>query len=311
MTLPPRALVGLLALVMVLLMALLGAQVKVDYIREVLRRPRALVVGLAGQLLLLPLLAAALFVAFRASPEIQQGAFIIAAVPGGAASNMVTYWGRGRLSLSVVLTACSTLAGVVTIPLWVNVGMRLGGGGTVHDLSILPILVRSFVLLAVPLGIGMAVGAWKPALAAGMKRFTRRVVIVMMIAVIAVYISIRWPFIVAEFSPAVVFAAVLFDVMATLGGWGVARGFGLDGRDSFTIGIEVGIQNILIALLVVELLERPDLLPFVGYYTLVKMPMIVLWVLVLGQPEAAARSELLAATDHLGGTRPPCARGSW
>lgn len=50
MTLPPRALVGLLALVMVLLMALLGAQVKVEYIREVLRRPRALVVGLAGQL---------------------------------------------------------------------------------------------------------------------------------------------------------------------------------------------------------------------------------------------------------------------
>lgn len=298
MSLPPRALVGLLTLVLVLLLALLGAQVKVEYVREVLRRPRALVVGLAGQLLLLPLLAAALYAAFPTSPEIQVGAFIIAAVPGGAASNMVTYWGRGRLSLSVVLTACSTLAGVVTIPLWVNVGLRLAGGGAVHDLSVVPMLVRGFVSLVAPLGIGMAVGAWKPALAVRMKRFTRRVVIVMMIAVIATYIAIRWPFIVAEFSPAVVVAAVLFDVIATLGGWGVARGFGLDGRDSFTIGIEVGIQNVIIALLILEVLGRPDLLPFVGYYALVKMPLMIFWVLVLGQPEAAAGSELLATTDH-------------
>ncbi|MEJ2203360.1 MAG: hypothetical protein P8170_04570 [Gemmatimonadota bacterium] len=296
MTLPPRWLVGLLTLVLVTLMALLGAQVKLEYVREVLRRPRALIVGLAGQLLLLPLLAAALFVAFRTFPEIPQGAFIIAAVPGGAASNMVTYWGRGRLSLSVVLTACSTLAGVVTIPLWVNVGLRLGGGGMVHELSVLPMLVRSFVLLVVPLGIGMAVGAWKPALAERMKRFTRRVVIVMMIAVIVAYIAIRWPFIVAEFSLAVVFAAVLFDVIATLGGWGAARGFGLDGRDAFTIGIEVGIQNVVIALLIIEVLGRPDLLPFVGYYALVKMPLMIFWVLVLGQPEAVPRSRLAGST---------------
>ena len=187
----------------------------------------------------------------------------------------------------MVLTACSTLAGVVTIPLWVNVGLRLVGGGAVQELSVLPMLVRSFVLLVVPLGIGMAVGAWKPALAERMKRFTRRVVIIMMIAVMTLYLAIRWRAIVAEYSPAVVEAAFLFDVMATLGGWGLARGLGLDARDSFTIGIEVGIQNIVVALLIVELFERPDLLPFVGYYALVKMPLMVFWVLLLGQPDAA------------------------
>ena len=300
LALPPRALVGLLTLVHVLLMALLGAQVKVEYIREVLRRPRALGVGLAGQFLLLPLLAAAMFVVFRGSPEIQAGVFIMAAVPGGAGSNMVTFWGRGRLSLSVVLTACSTLAGVVTIPLWVNVGLRLAGGGTAHELAVVPLLVRSFMLLVVPLGVGMAVGAWKPALAERMKRFTRRLVIVVMVVVITTYVVIRLPFIVAEFSPAVVVAAVLFDVFGTLGGWGVARGLGLDRRDSFTIGIEVGIQNVVIALLILELLSRPDLLPFVGYYALVKMPLMIVWVMVLGQPEAVRGPGLEPATDpHL------------
>lgn len=297
MSLPPRALVGLLALVLVLLMALLGAQVKLEYLRDVLARPRALIVGLAGQLLLLPLIAAVLFVAFRESPSVAGGVFIIAAVPGGAASNMVTYWGRGRLSLSVVLTACSTLAGVVTIPLWVNVGLRLAGGGAAPELPVAPMLVRSFMLLVVPLGLGMAVGTWKPALAERMKRFTRRVVIAMMIVVIGVYIAIRWPFILAEFSSAVVAATVLFDVIATLGGWGVARSLGFDGRDSFTIGIEVGIQNIVIALLIVELLGRADLLPFVGYYALVNMPLAVFWVAVLGQPEAVRRPGLAAAAD--------------
>ena len=95
MSLPPRALVGLLTLVMVLLMALLGAQVKLEYLREVLRRPRALVVGLAGQFLLLPLLAAARSSRSGHHQSIQGGAFIVAAVPGGAASNMVTYWVEG------------------------------------------------------------------------------------------------------------------------------------------------------------------------------------------------------------------------
>ncbi len=286
MSLPPRALVGLLTLVVVLVMALLGAQVKLEYLREVLERPRALVVGLAGQFLLLPLLAAATLVAFRGSPGIQGGAFIVAAVPGGAASNMVTYWGRGRLSLSVVLTACSTLAGVLTIPLWVNVGLRLVGGGAVQELSVVPMVVRSFVLLVVPLGLGIAVGAWKPGLADRLKRHTRPVVVTLMMAVMTLYLAVRWRAIVAEYSPAVVEAAFLFDVMATLGGWGLARGLGLDARDSFTIGIEVGIQNIVVALLIVELIGRADLLPFVGYYALVMLPLMVFWVLLLGHREA-------------------------
>lgn len=273
----------LLTMVPIIATLLLGAQLKLRFVHELVRRPRALIVGLMGQFLFLPLLAAVFLYTYPAPAHLQGGWFILAAVPGGAISNMVTFLGRGRLSLSVVLTACSTLAGIVTIPVWVNVGMTLAGGEVARELPIASMVLGSFLVLVVPLALGIATAIWKPVLAERLREPTRRAMVVLLVVGLGAYLAQRWQFIVADFSLVMLAGAALFHTLAVLAAWSGARVVGLDGRDSFTLGIEVGIQNVVVGLLVVELLDRSELVPLIGYYALVMMVLLFLWVALLGR----------------------------
>jgi BASS family bile acid:Na+ symporter len=275
---------GLLSVVIASMTLLLGVQLQVAHLRAVLTRPRGLLIGLAGQFLFLPLLAILLFYAYPAPPSLKAGWFIIAAVPGGAMSNTVTFVGRGTLSLSMVLTGCSTLAGIVTIPLWTSLGLRLAGGeGSTTGLPVAAVLLGSFAFLIVPLTVGIAVAAWRPSLAGRLHGPTRRVMLAMVLFSMAAYVSQRWEFIVRDFDIGVVFGAAVFNIVAVLGGWNLAGVFGLDMRDRFTIGIEVGFQNLVVAMLVAELLGRSDLLPFIGSHGLTMLVLLVPLLAVLAR----------------------------
>lgn len=272
----------IVAMVPVLASLLLGTQLRIEYLREVVRRPRALMVGLAGQYLLLPLLAFLFFYLYPAPMHVRWAWFILAAAPGGAVSNMVTFLGRGRLSLSVVLTACSTLSGFVIIPLWVNVGYWLVGDPTATALPIVRTILGSFLVLAVPLGVGISAVIWRPALAEGLRRPTRAAMFVLLIIGVGAYTLQRWEFIAIDFDLSTMVGAALFHVTAVGLAWGLARSAGLHRRDRFTVAIEAGVQNVVIAVLVTELLGRGDLVPFVGYYALTTFAMLVAWVGFLG-----------------------------
>ena len=205
-------------------------------------------------------------------------------------SNMVTFLGRGRLSLSVLLTACSTLAGVVTIPLWVNIGMKWTGGGTPRPLSTTSMVVGTFLILILPLAIGFALSVWNPGLAERLRKPTRAAMVFLLLLGLGAYLALRWNFIVTDFNPVLFVGAALFHSVAVLGSWSVARALRLDRRDSFTVGIEVGVQNVVIALLIVELLNRSDLVPFVGYYALLMTGMLFLWLVLLARPSDSAQA---------------------
>jgi BASS family bile acid:Na+ symporter len=264
-----------------------------------MRRPRALCVGLAGQLLLLPVLALLFSYAYPAPAPIGVGWWVLAAVPGGAFSNTFTFIGRGRLPLSVVLTACSTLTGVVTIPTWVSVAARLDGGGTARSLPISGMVVGSFVILVVPLAIGIAIGTLRPALAVRLETPTRRMLVAFILIGATLWTAQRWDRIAPDFSAPVLVGAASFHVVAYLAAWCIARGFGLGRPDAFTIGIEVGVQNVVVALLILELLGRPDLLALIGYYLLATVALAFLWVGLFGsapEPTGAAAT----ATDPTG-----------
>jgi hypothetical protein len=105
----------------------------------------------------------------------------------------------------------------------------------------------------------------------------------------AAYVAQRWHAIAASFSLTVLAGAGLFHASAVLLAWGAARRLGLGREDSFTLGIEVGVQNFVIGLLVAELLGRRELVPLIGCYMLVTVVLVLPWVRLLG-PAAAAES---------------------
>jgi bile acid:Na+ symporter, BASS family len=279
---PTSSLLALLAAIPFVATLLLGVQVRVQYLREVVGRPRALCVGLAGQLALLPVLALLFYYAYPGQTSVGIGWWVLAAVPGGIFSNTFTFIGRGQLPLSVVMTACSTLAGVVTIPTWVSVATRLAGDGMVRSLPVSRMVGGSFVILVVPLAIGIAIGGLRPALAARLETPTRRLLVAFIAIGAVVWTAQRWDQIVPAFSVSVLVGAASFHALAFLSAWRVARAFGLGRPEAFTIGIEVGVQNAVVALLILELLGRSDLVVLVGNYMLATVLMGFLWVRAFG-----------------------------
>jgi predicted Na+-dependent transporter len=116
----------------------------------------------------------------------------------------------------------------------------------------------------------------------------------------AAYLAQRWNAIAASFSVSTLVGAGLFHVSAVLLTWGTARWLDLDRGDSFTLGIEVGLQNLVLALLVAELLGRRELVPLIGYYMLVTVVLVPPWVRLLGRPVATSRPRRAVATGRQG-----------
>ena len=156
----PPELLKQLALPLALFTVLFGmglSLVPADF-RRVLLSPKAKIVGLTCQLVLLPLVAFALALVFRLPGELAVGLMVLAACPGGATSNVITHLAKGDTALSVTLTAISSMVCVFTIPWIVAFSMDwfLGSGAAVQ-LPFWKTLGQLTIVTIVPIICGMAV----------------------------------------------------------------------------------------------------------------------------------------------------------
>lgn len=96
---------------------------------EVLKRPVQVLLGMAGQFIIMPTLAFALVLILNLPPEIASGVMLVGCCPGGTASNVMSFIGKGDVPLSVTITACTTLLAPVVTPTlfylfasqWINI----------------------------------------------------------------------------------------------------------------------------------------------------------------------------------------------
>ncbi len=131
-----------------------------DFVR-VVRHPRSFLFGIVGQVLVIPFLALALSRVLDLEPPITLGLILVAAMPGGTISKVFTYLGRGNASLSISLSAVTTLATIVTVPLTV----RVLAAEQVPDLPDMPrgkIVSDVLLFLLAPLAAGMLVRRFWP-----------------------------------------------------------------------------------------------------------------------------------------------------
>lgn len=240
-----------------------------DFVR-VLRAPRSVAVAMIGQYVFVPLVAVVAIWAMAVPPAIAVGAIIVAAIPGGALSNGFVYVGRGNAALSVSLTAVSQLVGMITIPLYISWALaRYYADVPDVEFDVLRSIIVVLALNIVPMGIGMLVLKVFEGFATKVERTLRKISLVLLFAVIIVVI---WPnFAVAARAWA---SAGVLAMIVCLGGvlFGniVSRLVGLDRRDGFTNGVEIGIQNLSTALLIaVTLMNRPELSLYVVVYSVV------------------------------------------
>ncbi|MEX1148024.1 MAG: bile acid:sodium symporter family protein [Sphingomonadales bacterium] len=226
----------------------LGLSLTVADFRRLIEAPRPVTAGLLGQLLVLPMLGTALAVLFRLPPEMAVGLIILSVCPGGVTSNAVAFAARANVALSVSLTAISSLVTVMTTPLLI--GLALGfyyDGVNAPSLSIPDTIAQLFRMTALPVALGMTIRWLLPKLATALVPLLRPVSMLVLAFVIgfSVYVSAElvWANIVTA-GP----AAWVLNVCAMAAGLVIARAFALDGRDTMTIGIEVGVQNATMAM---------------------------------------------------------------
>jgi BASS family bile acid:Na+ symporter len=137
------------------IMCALGLSLTVDDFRRVVSMPRGVLVGLANLLVIAPLLAFAVAELFGLPPELAVGLVLLGASPGGTMANFLTHLARGDTALSVTMTAISSLAAVVTVPLYLGLATDHFAVTGVQDPSMLGVVARVFAITIVPLALGM------------------------------------------------------------------------------------------------------------------------------------------------------------
>ncbi|MCU0975497.1 MAG: bile acid:sodium symporter family protein [Steroidobacteraceae bacterium] len=246
--------------------------VPADFTRLV-REPRAVTAGLIGQLLVLPLAAWALAVAWRLPPEMAVGLMILGACPGGASSALITHLARGTAALSITLTAITSVAAVVTVPLVVNLalGLFLGEDSEI-EMSVAKLVRGVFFITTVPVVAGMALRAFRPRVADRLQAGIGRVATALFVLIVVAFFVKERATIVANLATVGPAAASLV-VMVMAAGIGLALAFRLGRRDGIAIASECGLQNAALGIFIATaVLATPALaVPSVVYALLMNV----------------------------------------
>ena len=226
-----------------MIMFAMGLGLVVDDFRRIFEKPRAVMIGLGAQLVLLPVLGFAVAFGFGLGPELAVGLVLLSACPGGAHSNLYASFARADVALSVTLTAVSGLVTIVTIPPLVRLATTLfATGGEVPELPIIDTTLRIFVVMAIPVALGMLIRARSERWAGRLERVVKGFAIVLL-ALIVVGSIARQSENVAEFAKQAGIPVLVLNLVAMLLGYWMAAGAQLSRPQRRTITLEVGIQN--------------------------------------------------------------------
>lgn len=240
----------ILPLSLFLIMYGIGLSLKVADFKDVVKYPKALVIGLAGQMLLLPLVAFSIAVALQLPPEIAVGLMIIALAPGGATSNMFTYLSKGDVSLSISLTAIVSLITPFTIPVIAALSMvYFMESGTEFRLPVGKTIVQLLVITLIPVALGMFTLSKWPNGAAKIEKVLKWFSI-FFLALIIVLIVMKNAADMASFFAQAGLATLVLNITVLALGYGMAKWARLSHPQAVCIGFEVGIQNGTLALVV-------------------------------------------------------------
>ena len=207
--------------ILTLLMFDLGLTLKPQDFKLIAQRPKPVIVGLVGQIILLPLIAWGIIALlstfdFRLSTLFIIGIMLVACSPGGSSSNVFSMLAKGDVALSVTLTACSSIITLFTLPLimaWVTKSVQMS------DISIqLPIgnlLIQNIVLMVVPISVGFIVNIYREQAAAKIHNVLKRIAMPALVLLVTVFFFQHKQTIVTEFASLGLTMTVL--ILATTG----------------------------------------------------------------------------------------------
>jgi len=250
-TFDPLSLVS--SLVLAFIGLAVGATVDAALMKDVGQRyKKGVVVGWLCQFGIMPLIGLAFVKIFNFSPDASVGLILASCSPGGSTSNLITYWAKGNVALSVVMTACSTLCAIFMLPLlsFLYLEHALGYESNIS----IPVgkIFTTLLLLVIPTIIGIMIKSRHEKLAAKLESIGSKIGGAFLLAALVIGILQSPDMLNFSRFSAVWVAGILFQPIGCFFGYWIAYFTGLPRREMRAVCLETGLQNFILAIAVVS-----------------------------------------------------------
>ncbi|MFZ3193204.1 MAG: bile acid:sodium symporter [Moraxellaceae bacterium] len=247
----------LLGLMMMVIMLGMGASLTYRDFLIAFRKPKGVLVGLLCQYGIMPFLAFSLALILGLPPALAMGLLLMGCMPGGTTSNIFTYFSKGVLALSIMMTSISSLVALLAVPLLLE--FYSGLSGISGDFKIPAANVAQvLVVLLVPTVIGMILRKVNPNIGASIELIGSMLGIVVILFLVVTWVPRNYALL-GQTPFSVYFAVIGLGLIGMLLGYGLSRLLKQDSSRSRTIALETGIQNGPLGVLIVTLTFSGDM----------------------------------------------------
>jgi len=228
----------------------MGLALKPIDFKMVIIKPKAVILGLIAQMVILPLIAYGIVLLFGMTGALAVGMMILALCPGGTTSNLYTYLAKGDIALSVTLTSIVSLIAPFTVPLFIVLFMDLLMGKDGHvELPVIKTIIQLVVITIIPITLGMIINHFKPMFSKKAEKPVKYFSIIFLFLIV-VGISVKNISEMGSYFAQAGLATLLLNVICMVVGYGAAKLANLNEAQSKAIGIEVGFQNGTLAIVI-------------------------------------------------------------
>jgi BASS family bile acid:Na+ symporter len=255
----------ILSIILAFIMLGVGLSLTPSSFKNLILFPKPLLIGLASQIIILPIIAFIITFFSNMSLPFKVGLIILASCPGGTTSGVITYFFKGNVALSIIFTSINSLLTLFTIPFIVNLSLIFYyGKSTIIHLSYFETIIQIFSITIIPAFIGVLIRTYKPEFAL---RSQRPLKFLLVAALSVVFIILFFAgnktggtgITIGEVINILPYALLLNALCMA---WGFVLGIltRLGMNNSYTIGIEASVHNTTLAFLVAgTLLHNPDM----------------------------------------------------
>ena len=240
----------ILPLALAFIMFTLGLGLSISDFLNVFKKPKNFLIGLISQLIFLPIVGLILVIVWPLPIEIAVGIMLIAAAPGGVTSNVLTFFARGDVALSVSLTAVMSLLSAVSVPIVLAISIGLIGDYSLPEsISLTGIALSMFLIVTLPVLLGMGVRSFLNSLTLKIEKSARFISTLLFVLVLLGAILAERENVVSYFAQTGLVVLVLNILMMLIAFyWSGFFGTGISQKKA--IAIECGLQNGTLAIFV-------------------------------------------------------------
>ena len=232
----------ILPLSLIFIMFSLGLGLKVQDFKNIMNNPKAFIIGIVNQMIVLPIVAFLIIIMFNLPSNLAVGIMILSCCPGGVTSNILTKLAKGDTALSISCTAVASLLTVITLPLIVGFSVTYFMGNNAPPINIILLGLTMFVVSTMPVLLGLYINTKFANISNSFTPISNKISSFLFVIIVIGALASEWTLFidnVHSLGPAVI---SLICIMMLVG-YNSSKLFGILDRQASTISIESGIQN--------------------------------------------------------------------